>query len=196
MVNLSILYCTAREKTNIESIKALMPSWCEIVVIKNNGEKPLGYYRKQAVNLAQGKYVVVIDDDDEIYLSYFNEIKKGIDLDVDLISVMENQYKDNELIGYSVSGFQNPKLIGSTQLRGVGHRDAVKRDLVIQCGNYDERYSRNEDSELSMRLHPILKTAYYVDVPIYKYYISSKLKLYDKHLQAPLRGVQIEDYYV
>lgn len=196
MIKLSIIYCTARDNNNLERVKSLLPSWAEIVIIKNQGDKPLGYYRNQAVLQAKGNYIAVVDDDDHIHDNYFTELEKGINKDVDLISVMENQYKDNALIGYSISGCQNPITDGCCQIRGIGHRDAVKRDLVIECGNYDVRYSRGEDAELSTRLHKLLKSAHYINTPIYDYFISMEKKIYDKHLKAPIGGYELLDYFV
>lgn len=193
MIELSIIYCTARAETNEARVLKLMPSWCELVKIENKGEKPLGFYRNLAVKKAIGKYVVVVDDDDHLHDNYFDEIKKGIDKNVDLISVYENQYQDNKLIGFAVSGVNNPYSKGAIQMRGVGHRDAILRSKVIECGNYNINVSSCEDAEIAMRLYNLLDTVHYIDKPIYDYYRSSKKKLYDKHPKADIISTLIRD---
>lgn len=191
MILLSIIYCTARPKTNLDRVKKLLPAWAEIVINRNKGESPLGCYRQDCVNRAKGKYVAVIDDDDDISDDYFDEMKKGIEKGVDCVSIIENVFDDGKFLGLASSGFKNPRLSELYEKYVCNHKDAIKKELVVGCGGYDVTISRFEDFDLAIRLYPFIKTAHYIDHATYNYQMTKLNRLYDKHPKGKIRGFQL-----
>jgi glycosyltransferase involved in cell wall biosynthesis len=63
-----------------------LTEWVEIVSIIDNKKRSIGQKRSDLIALAQGKYFVITDDDDELLGSYFRFIHEAIDQDKDVIT--------------------------------------------------------------------------------------------------------------
>jgi GT2 family glycosyltransferase len=98
VIDLSILVCSVhtRYKTFLPKIQDQLydqlaalseddQQRVEIIVLTDNKQMMLGHKRNTMIDIAQGKYIVFVDDDDRIADDYIAELLKGTASDADAI---------------------------------------------------------------------------------------------------------------
>lgn len=180
---LSILVCsvTNRFNTFLPNIINKLHSQAEqfddveIICLMDNKKMMLGNKRNEMVNLSCGKYVVFIDDDDDITDNYIETLYLATQSNVDIINFTvsvslnggeykpclynmdyENDYNESNTEGQIVSYHRLPN-----------HIMCVKRELAI-----DTIYPsiiRGEDAGYSKSLKPKLKSQLILNDTLYFY---------------------------
>lgn len=158
-------------------LKIYSSSYVQVIVATDNKSITTGAKRNLLLDWAIGEYCVFVDDDDEPYSYYVEQILKAIEgnpdcvayngiITVNGINSMEWRLsKDYPNITIQENG-------KSIYLRTTNHISAVKRELAIKAGFPD--ISNGEDAEYSRRLNPYLKTEAKINLPMYHYKCISK----------------------
>jgi glycosyltransferase involved in cell wall biosynthesis len=153
----------------------------EVLVNRDNKEITSGEKANQLLRAAQGKYIVFIDDDDEVADNYIQLILDAIEEDADCIGTTGTYTKDG---GTPTRWYLSKDHIDQDDwsggelvfLRRTNHISPVKRVLAL-CAMFPDK-SNAEDKEYSLRLHPFLKTEAKITQPIYHYKYRTNNKEY------------------
>lgn len=186
-MKLSILVCSTQNRYNtflpkilkqlFDQAKALPFQFfgeVEIITVIDNKCRMLGTKRNDLLNMAQGDYVVFVDDDDRISDDYVLQLVEatsvGADIIVFQVSVSINgeepkicyydhNYSEdyNQTIGKNVIAYH----------RLPNHIMAVKKALALKTKYKD--ILKGEDADYSKRLLPLLETQYTIDKVLYHY---------------------------
>lgn len=173
--------------------EALPPEYqdrIEILMLTDNKKMMLGQKRNTMVDMAQGRYVQFIDDDDRIESDMFRSVLDATDSDTDVITF---------LVSVSING-EPPKLCryskdyAADRNTDVGyerlpnHICAVRRDVAVKASFPNLLYG--EDSAYSKLLAPHLKTECFIPRVLYHYDFDSLGTETQQHLNAALRRRQ------
>lgn len=182
MIDLSILVCSVhtRYDTFAPQIQKqlydqynLLPESdqdrVEIIMLTDNKKMMLGHKRNVMVDIAQGKYIAFVDDDDRIADNYMAELLKGIESDADCVVFKAE---------VSLNG-EPPKICDYSKdhRRDYNHKDGyyripnhiccVKRAVSLKSSFPHLLYG--EDAGYGKVLLPHLKTEHKIDKVLYYY---------------------------
>ena len=137
-----------------------------IIYLQNEENSGGSFSRNQGLNIAQGKYITFLDDDDEIdptklekqvskleelgeeysacYVGYHKLLEDG------------SSYKSNE----TVNGYVYPYALSRSIYNGSGSNLLVRTSIAKEIGGYDISFKRNQDLEFMARLLKNYKLAY------------------------------------
>jgi hypothetical protein len=171
----------------LEKLHPLDQKRVQIIMLTDNKQMMLGHKRNVMVDMAQGRYVVFLDDDDRIEPEYLGRLLSATAFNADvitfLVSVSVNG-ADPRICVYSKDFPHDSNSSGGYQ-RIPNHICAVKRELALQASFPNLVYG--EDSSYSKILHPLLKTEYAIDRVLYHYDFNAETTEAQEHLRAPLR---------
>jgi glycosyltransferase involved in cell wall biosynthesis len=147
----------------------------EVVTLYDNGEKSIGTKRNELIQMAKGKYVAFIDDDDSISSDYIDLLIEGISKDVDCCSlrgVITWDGENPEIFEHSVSYNEWKTNITGVSIkyeRFINHLNCVKKSIANNI-KYAE-ISHGEDRQWSEDLMKsgLVKTEHYIPSVIYHY---------------------------
>jgi GT2 family glycosyltransferase len=187
MIDLTILVCSVhtRYKTFLPKIQDQLyeqyaalsetdQDRVEIIILTDNKKMMLGHKRNVMVDIAQGKYVAFVDDDDRIAPDYMAELLKGTESDADCIAFQAE---------VSLNGEQ-PKICYYSKdvKRDYNHRDGyyripnhiccVKRSVSLKSSFPNVLYG--EDAGYGKVLLPFIKTEHKIDKVLYYYDYNSE----------------------
>jgi glycosyltransferase involved in cell wall biosynthesis len=202
VIDLSVLICSthtrhdnfgrAIQKQVWDQYNALPSQYrdrIEIIMLTDNKKMMLGHKRNVMVDMAQGRYVQFIDDDDRIDPNMFRQILDAIAwhfVDVITFGVMVRiNGGEPKLCRYSIEYDEDGETDECYQ-RLPNHICVVRRELARQASFPNLIYG--EDSAYSKLLKPHLKTEY--EIPhevLYHYDYDSGTTETQQHLSAPLR---------
>lgn len=181
-IDLSVLICSTNTRAETFGRKIQQQVWSqydslpaedqqriEILMLTDNKRMMLGHKRNVMVDIAQGRYVQFIDDDDRIEPDMFATVleatKTGADVITFLVSVSLNGAKP-KLCRYS-KDFVADRNTARGYERLPNHICAIKRDLARQVSYPNVLYG--EDAGFSKLLHPLLKTEHHIPRVLYHY---------------------------
>lgn len=142
----------------------------ELIYFGDNCQRTIGKKRNELRKLAQGKYIVMIDDDDMIYPDYVEQImqaiinNKGVDCICFNVWITHNGGKGKRVC-YS-KDYDN-ETIGHTYHRRPNHLMVVKRTVSNKVKFEDVK--RGEDTRYSNELVKHIKTEVRIDKVLYHY---------------------------
>lgn len=180
-IKLSVLICSVPSRIDtflpkiFKSIEKQATKDVEIIVFLDNKKRSVGQKRNDLLALAQGTYVVFVDDDDEVTDDYVSLILKGVNSGADVV---------NFGVNCSVNGskykrvYYDARYAGDTDhtdhyKRMVNHIMCVKRELALQVGFPDINFS--EDADYAKRLRPHIKSQAFIDKVLYFYNFSHQI---------------------
>lgn len=187
-MTLSILVCSVTNRFNtflpniINKLHSQAENFedVEIICLMDNKKMMLGDKRNQMVNLACGKYVVFIDDDDDISDDYIEQLYLAIDSGADVINFTVNvslnggtykpcYYNKDYERDYNEEWIVDPEkgLEIKSYHRLPNHIMCVKRELSLST-KYPS-ILRGEDSGYAKELKPKLNTQFNIDKALYFY---------------------------
>lgn len=182
MIDLSILVCSVhtRYKTFLPKIQDQLydqlaalsdtdQQRVEIMVLVDNKQMMLGHKRNKMVELAQGKYVAFVDDDDRIAEDYITSLLEATASDADSIVFKAEVSLNGEpprICHYSkdVRRDYNHK---DGYYRIPNHICCVKREVSLKSSFPNVLYG--EDAGYGKVLLPFLKTEHKIDKVLYYY---------------------------
>lgn len=172
---LSILICTVESR--VKQFKALYDhimiqiddhSEVEVLVFSDNKEISIGAKRQMAIEEATGDYIVFVDDDDWVPNYYVGLILQN--LGADAISIHIDCMKKGKPDGLAKASMKYDwadNVDGYKYVRNIYHKCPVRRELALQAGFKDMRFS--EDRDYSLRLKPLIKSEKEI-IPTMYYY--------------------------
>lgn len=182
MIDLSILVCSVhtRYKTFLPKIQdqlydqynRLEPTdqdKVEIMVLTDNKKMMLGYKRNTMVDIAQGRYIVFVDDDDRIAPDYIAELLKGIKSDADCIVFQAEVSLNGEpsKICYYSKDVKRDYNHKDGYYRIPNHICCVKRKVSLKSTFPNVLYG--EDAGYGKVLLPFIKTEHKINKVLYYY---------------------------
>ncbi|AXN53684.1 glycosyltransferase [Gordonia phage Ronaldo] len=203
MIDLSILVCSTHTRWDNFAQKIQEQLWgqynlltpedqerVEILILTDNKKMMLGEKRNVMVDMAQGKYVVFVDDDDRIAEDYISELLSATESGCDVITFMAMvslnggaykpcHYSKDVEMDYNVP---------DAYYRIPNHICCVKRELAQQVSFPNKLYG--EDSAYSKLLLPLLNTEYRLDRYLYFYDYNSKTTETQQHMNGRIRKRQ------
>ncbi|MFA6087475.1 glycosyltransferase [Mucilaginibacter sp.] len=135
----------------------------------------IGTKRNKLLERATGKYIVFVDDDDEVAPNYLKQICSATLQDADCIGISGLITTDsrNHRQWHISKEYRSWYERNGVYYRTPNHISPVKRELALQAG-FPE-ISFGEDHGYSMRLLPLLKSEVTIPGNLYFYkYISNK----------------------
>lgn len=182
MIDLSILVCSVhtRYKTflpkiqeqlydQLEALPELDQQRVEIMVLTDNKQMMLGHKRNTMIDIAQGKYVSFVDDDDRIAPDYIAELLKATETDADsivftaMVSLNGEPAKPCYYSKVHKRDYNKP----SAYYRIPNHICCVKRAVSLKSSFPNILYG--EDAGYGKVLLPFLKTEHVIDKVLYYY---------------------------
>lgn len=187
MIDLSILVCSVHTRYDTflpkiegqlfgqyNSLSEADQDRVEIVVLTDNKKMMLGHKRNVMVEMAQGKYVVFVDDDDRIADDYIVSLLEATTHDTDSIVFQAEVSLNNEkpkLCYYSKdikADYNKP----NAYYRIPNHICCVKKSVSLKSSFPNVLYG--EDAGYGKILLPHLKTEYKIDKVLYYYDYNSE----------------------
>jgi glycosyltransferase involved in cell wall biosynthesis len=194
-IKLSILILSIPDR--IESMKAAVnhlqeqanstgqPKSVEILVMLDNRSKSISEKRNDLLQMARGKYIAFLDDDDAVSKDYMSKILTAIDEnDVDCITFNQWCSLDGEPMDVEF-GIGNPHgqlwrdeegFFGDIK-RPPYHMCVWRREIAVsEAFNpvYGSNGQSTEDIDWLMRLYPKIQTEYHIPDALHGYIYNSK----------------------
>jgi glycosyltransferase involved in cell wall biosynthesis len=157
----------------------------EILVLLDNKSKSISEKRNDLLQMARGKYIAFLDDDDAVSKDYMRKILKAIDEnDVDCISFNQWCSLDGEPMDVEF-GIGNPHghlwrdedgFLGDIK-RPPYHMCLWRREIAItEAFNpvYGANGQSTEDIDWLMRLYPKIQTEHHIPDALHGYIYNSK----------------------
>jgi len=145
----------------------------EIIWLVDNYKRSIGYKRQALVELAQGKYVVFIDDDDKVPAEYITKILSACEQDPDVITFKEDVDWNGSkgIIEFGLHNTNEP-FKGNNQItkRRPWHVCVWRSSIAKQCTFPDLNWG--EDSPWVDQATPLAKTEIHIPeiLHIYAHY--------------------------
>lgn len=143
----------------------------EVLVASDNKEISIGAKRQHFLLAAQGEYVVMIDDDDDISDDYVSEILKAIENGPDCVGFqikctgtegktadMSNKYSD---WADSQNGFD--------YVRTPYQKTPMRTILALAIGYKDMRYGEDYDFSKRLKQSGLITSEVYIPKTLYHY---------------------------
>lgn len=141
----------------------------EILMLTDAKGIVIGDKRNRMVQMARGKYVVFVDDDDRIEPDYIASLLQATQRDADCITFDAAVSLNGQLpkiCQYSMQFSVDANTAGGYQ-RLPNHITAVKRMLALACPFPLKQ--KGEDSDYAARLKPMLRSEYRIERVLYHY---------------------------
>ncbi len=148
----------------------------EILSLKDNKEITIGEKRNRLYEMANGKYAVQIDDDDEVSGSFVTAVIKALKYDVDCVGYHEygtgmgRPFRSDFSLRYKEWKSSNGNdLIGGIfkHVRTPFHKTPIRTELAQSVKFNDLRFG--EDHDWAKRIYPLLHTESYINEIMYFY---------------------------
>lgn len=182
MIALSILVCSVhtRYKTFLPKIQDQLydqlnalaeadQQRVEIMVLTDNKQMMLGHKRNTMIDIAQGEYIVFVDDDDRIADDYIAALLKGTESGADAIvfTAMVSLNGEPAKPCYYSKDYRADYNKSNAYYRIPNHICCVKRSVSLKSSFPNILYG--EDAGYGKLLLPHIKTEHKIDAVLYYY---------------------------
>lgn len=181
MIELSVLIPTLTERRHQFGLlrarleKAAEPYAVEILSIEDQRETSTGAKRNKLIDMAQGKFSVFIDDDDNVSDYYFEAIFSALKTkpDVDCIGlkgmlIWANNGK-REIFKHSVGLPYSDGMVNGEYLRPPNHLNPILTDYYKRIRFPDKTFAEDYDFCIKMAESGLIKNEIFVDKIMYYY---------------------------
>lgn len=146
----------------------------EVVTLYDKGEKSIGTKRNELIQMAKGKYVCFVDDDDDITTNYIDLLMEGINKGVDCCSlrgVITWDGVNPEIFEHSIKydAYRTNDTGFPKYERYPNHLNCIKKEIAYGF-KYPE-INHGEDTNWATQVHNSgrIKTEHYIDAVLYHY---------------------------
>jgi len=159
----------------------------EIIILTDNKKITLGEKRNKMVDIAQGKYIAFVDDDDRISDDYIKSLLDATHSDADCVSftAMVSLNGGDPKPCYYSKEFNRDYNTDEAYYRIPNHIPCIKREVSLKSSFPGIAYG--EDSAYSKLLLPNLKTEFVIDKVLYFYDFNSDTTETQAHLSPNIR---------
>jgi len=182
MIALSILVCSVHTRYDnflikietqlFDQLKALPEAdqqRVEVIVLTDNKQMMLGHKRNTMIDIAQGKYIAFVDDDDRIAPDYIAELLKATETDADAIVFTAEVSLNGEPAKpcYYSKVHKRDYNKPTAYYRIPNHICCIKRSVSLKSSFPNILYG--EDAGYGKVLLKFLKTEHVIDKVLYYY---------------------------
>lgn len=144
----------------------------QLIILTDNKSMTVGKKRQHVTDMAAGKYISCVDDDDMVTPDYVDQLLKAAESNADCLTfrvlVQERVYE--KVCKYSINFYNT---ITSTEyLRKPNHICAIKTELARKVTWPD--VTGPEDVQWADLLHPLLKTETEITKVLYYYSVNKQ----------------------
>lgn len=199
MIDLSVLICSTHTRYQSFGLAIQDQIWrqyaalpadyqdrVEILMLTDNKKMMLGQKRNDLVDIAQGRYVAFVDDDDRLEYDYLSSLIEATDSDADVITFLVSVSLNGEppkICRYSKEYLADRNTATGYE-RLPNHICCVKIDIASQVSFPNVVYG--EDCTYSKLLRPMLRTEHAIDRVLYHYDFNADTTETQQHLKARL----------
>lgn len=174
--DLSILICSVAERHDNVALAIQRqiydqrnqlddPARVEVIVVTDTRAMTIGAKRNHLIGMAAGRYVVFIDDDDEVTDDYVASLLDATASGADVLT-FSLEYRFNGQFERIVE--QSLRYTGDDRGRDTPrHTSAVRRDIAVALPFMESSYG--EDADWARRLLEVAKTEHVIDRALYIY---------------------------
>ena len=167
-------YLSLVNKINHQITSNNLNEYVQVLSILDTKEMTVGEKRNNLVNLSCGKYVIFLDDDDNISDNYVLQIYNGCLSGADVVTFKgeyheNNSYHSDFIISNMVIRDYNQH---GLMYRKPNHICAVLRSISIQCPFPHINYE--EDSKYSELINAHIKNECHINEKLYFYMFDKK----------------------
>lgn len=161
----------------------------EILVLQDNKTIMLGSKRNELIRLAQGDYVVFVDDDDRLSPDYISTLLNATEHNTDVITFKASVSLSGEQPKECVytSRIQSDYNTETTYYRLPNHICCFKRDLALLFPFPNILYG--EDSGFSKSIKNAIKTEHHIPETLYYYDYNQETTETQQHLGSNSNAV-------
>lgn len=142
----------------------------EIISIIDNKKRTIGQKRNDLISLASKEYLTMIDDDDDISVSFIEEIFAVMVGNTDVITFLQDAKINNlsTVVNFRLKN-ENEKFVsnGITQ-RPAWHCCVWKTSIAKQC-YFDNNLNWGEDAPFSVMANQLAQTEYFIPKVLHFY---------------------------
>jgi Glycosyl transferase family 2 len=141
----------------------------EHLVLCDNRARSIGAKRQSLVDIARGKYIAFVDDDDEVSDDYVERLLFAAATGADVITFRQRAiYNGLESeVHFGINNQDGPFNPGGITLRAPWHVCAWKREVVAGCLFGESNYG--EDLVWCQQSRKRVRTAHHIDAVIHTY---------------------------
>ena len=143
----------------------------EHLIFLDNKKRSIGLKREALMEMARGKYMAFVDDDDDISDDYVDSLLEGISHNPDVVTFKQKCiFNNNEpaIINFSLENKENEAYReGCFVNRKPFHVCAWRSTIAKKCKFIDKNYS--EDWFWAEQLNKLAKSEYHIDKAIHTY---------------------------
>ncbi len=145
----------------------------EILHLRDRGERPTGWKRNRLIELAQGEFVVFVDDDDTVSDDYLPRIcdafRSHPEIDcVGIRGIIRFRGSHPREFIHSIR-YPDYRTYGGIYLRPPYHLNPIRRSIAGRYRFADVYYSEDIDWARSMAFDRALEKEYFIDSVLYYY---------------------------
>lgn len=158
----------------LESLPEEQRKEVEILFLIDSKERMLGSKRNNLIDLAQGEYIVFVDDDDRIEPDYISSLLNGIDSGADVITFQASVSLNGgepKICFYS-NKYNRDYNEANSYHRLPNHICCVKKEIALKVPFLNIK--KGEDSAYSKQLNPYLRTQHEIKKVLYHYDYNEK----------------------
>lgn len=174
-MKLSILITSISERHSLLSrllsiLEPQLTSQVEVLIYRDNREKPFGDKVNRLVSEAKGEYVVLIDDDDYVTDDYVKEILKAIKSKPDFVGYkLEAKDNGNPWFVISHDGSHKGQWTGvRSEERGISPKCPIKREIFIKFP-FGNSYTSDQHWINAVEESGLAKDCVFIDKCLYIY---------------------------
>jgi glycosyltransferase involved in cell wall biosynthesis len=141
----------------------------EWLALCDNRARSIGGKRQALVDIAQGKYIAFVDDDDDVSDDYLEKLLAAAESNADVITFRQRAiYNGLESeVHFGINNQDGPFAPGGITLRAPWHVCAWRRDVVHGCQFGLSNYG--EDREWCLQARKRVRTAHHIDAVLHTY---------------------------
>ncbi|MBP8034729.1 MAG: glycosyltransferase family 2 protein [Bacteroidia bacterium] len=179
-MKLSILVCSTQNRYNTFLPKILKELFkqatdeVEILTLIDDKKRMLGTKRNNLLDIAQGKYVAFVDDDDKVSHDYIKHLLRAIKNNDDIITFTVLVSLNGALYKpcYYDMNYEKDYNEPNSYHRLPNHIMCVKREIALKVRYKD--ILKGEDSDYAIRLQPFLNSQTTIEEDLYYYDYNSE----------------------